>query len=128
MSDTGASSGPWQPAGYGPPPPGGFGPPGAPFEPMVPRLHPLAVTSMALGVLGLPCCCCGVLGLPFAITALVLGIVSAGKIRSEPRAWRGSGMALAGIVTGSIGILLELVALCPEFADGWRTWCIGSPL
>jgi hypothetical protein len=95
---------------------------------MVPRLHPLAVTSMTLGILGLPCCCCGVLGLPFAIAALVLGIVSAGKIRNEPQVWRGSGMAALGIVTGSIGILLELVALCPEFADGWRTWCMGSPL
>jgi hypothetical protein len=130
MPDTGASSSPWQPAGYGPPngpPPGGFGLPGAPFEPVIPRLHPLAIASMALGILGLPCCCCGVLGLPLAIAALVLGIVSAARIRNEPQAWKGSGMAVAGILTGSLGILLTLTALCPALADEWRTWCTGSP-
>jgi hypothetical protein len=89
-------------------------------------VHPLAVTSMTLGILGLPCCCCGVLGLPLAIAALVLGIVSAGKIRSEPEAWRGGAMAVAGIAAGSLGILLALAALCPTLADALRTRCPRS--
>jgi hypothetical protein len=57
----------------------------------------------------------------------VLGIVSAARIRNEPQAWKGSGMAVAGILTGSLGILLTLTALCPALADEWRTWCTGSP-
>jgi hypothetical protein len=113
------------PPGYGPPP-GGFGPPGAPIGPPTAQFNPLAITSMILGILSIPTCCCGFLGTPLAIAGLVLGVVAMGKIRSEPQAWKGGGMAIAGIVTASIGILLALAALFTTFDDALRTRYLGS--
>jgi len=112
------------PGGYGPPP-GGFGPPGAPFG-MTPQFHPLAITSMVLGILAIPTCCCGLLGAPLGVAGLVLGIVSMRKIRSEPQAWKGGGMAMAGIVTASIGLILALAALFTTYDDALRTRYLGS--
>jgi hypothetical protein len=84
-----------------------------------PSFNPLAITSMILGILSIPTCCCWFIGAPFliAIAALVLGIVAMGKIRGNPQAWKGSGMAVAGIVCGSIGLLLDLLAIFTTFDD-----------
>jgi hypothetical protein len=80
---------------------------------------------MVLGILGIPSCCCGFLGMPLSVAALVLGIVSTRKIKNEPQAWKGGGMAVAGIVTGGIGILLALAAFFTTYDDSLRTH-IGS--
>lgn len=112
--------------GYAPPP-GGFGPPGGPFEPPAPQFNPMAITSMVLGILSMPTCCCGFLGAPLAIAALVLGLVSLDKIRRDPQSWKGGGMAIAGIVTGGGGLLFELAAFFMAFDDAVRSrWCFGS--
>ena len=124
---SGSGPGGWRPppGGYGPPP-GGFGPPGAPFAPMGPRYHPLAITSMVLGILSIPTCCCGFLGVPLAIASLVVGTISLGKIRREPEVWKGGGMAVAGIVTAGVAILLAIGALFTTFDDSLRTRYMGS--
>ena len=121
----GSGPGGYGPPGYGPPP-GGFGPPGAPFSPMGPRFHPLAITSMVLGILAIPTCCCGFLGVPLAIASLVLGLIGLGKIRREPQVWKGGGMAIAGIVTAGIAILLAVGALFTTFDDALRTRYMGN--
>ena len=116
---------PGGPPGYGPPPGGGFGPPpggfGPPGGPMMmgggPRFNPLAIVSMVLGILSIPGCCCWFLGAPMAIAALVLGIVAFGKIRSNPQVFKGGGMAIAGIVCASVGLLLDLVAIFSTIDD-----------
>jgi hypothetical protein len=104
-----------QPPGYGPPP-GGFGP----QMPVGPQFNPLAITSMVLGILSIPSCCCWFAGAPLAIAGLVLGVVGLQKIRANPQTWRGGGMAVAGIVMASIGILLALGALFTTFDDALR--------
>ena len=72
---------------------------------------------MVLGILAIPTCCCGLLGGPLAIAALVTGIVSLRKIRRQPEVWKGDGMAIAGIVTGGIAILLAFAAFFTTFDD-----------
>jgi len=93
--------------------------------PMGPQLNPLAIASMVLGILSIPTCCCAFLGTPLSVGAVVLGFVSLSKIRSQPQMWRGSGMAVAGIVCGGVGILLWILALCTSMADGLRTRYLG---
>ena len=81
---------------------------------------------MVLGILSIPSCCCGFVGVPLAVTALVLGIISMGKIRREPQAWKGRGMAIAGIAIASVALLLTLAAFATTFGDGLRARYVGS--
>ena len=92
---------------------------------MGPQFNPLAIASMVLGILSIPACCCWFTSTPLAIGGLVLGIVSMQRIRANPAAWRGGGMAMAGIVTASVGLLLALAALFTTFDDGLRSRYMG---
>ena len=82
-----------------------------------PSFSPLAIASMVLGILSVPFCCCWFAGAPMSIAGLVLGIIAMGKIRGNPQAWKGSGMAIAGIACASLGLLLDLVAIFSTFDD-----------
>lgn len=100
------------PAGDTPPPPGGYPPP-APggYGQQPPQNNTKALISMILGivsvVLGL---CCGVVALA-GIAAIVLGIIARKEIDQSQGTQKGSGMALAGIITGAIAILLFVVGI-----------------
>ena len=117
------------PPGYGPPP-GGFGPPpggfgGPPGMMGGPKLNGLAIASMICGILSIPTCFCSCfapgLNSPLAIAALVLGIIGMSKIRGAPQMYKGGGMAITGIVTGSIGIILVLLAAFTAIDDSIRS-------
>ncbi|HEY8041573.1 MAG TPA: DUF4190 domain-containing protein [Polyangiaceae bacterium] len=119
---------PQGPPGYGPPPggfgppPGGFGPPGGPPGMMMggQRFSPLAITSMILGIVSIPGCCCWFIGAPVAVAGLVLGIIAMGKIRGNPQMWKGGGMAIAGIVCASVGLILAMVAIFSTVDDNLK--------
>lgn len=51
----------------------------------------------------------GILALLGAIAAIVFGIVSLGKIRKEPQKYGGKGLAITGIILGSLFLLLVMV-------------------
>jgi hypothetical protein len=112
------------PPGYGPPPgggfgpPGGYGPPGAMMPPGMmmggPRVSPLAIISLICGLLSMPTCFCscvapGING-PLPLAALICGFMALGKIREAPQLWKGSEMAITGIVTGGLGFILVMMA------------------
>lgn len=62
-----------------------------------------AIASMVCGILSLICCCFSLFSLVLGIAAVVLGIVSlSGK-------YEGKGMAIAGIITGGIGIFIWVI-------------------
>jgi type II secretory pathway pseudopilin PulG len=63
----------------------------------------MAVASLILGIVGLPCG--GFLGLG-ALAALILGIVALVKAKNEPALYGGSGMAIGGIVTSVLSLLV----------------------
>jgi Domain of unknown function (DUF4190) len=124
MNDAGWRGPP--PGGFGAPP-AGFGPPAPPFTPPAPQWSPLAIASMILGLLSMPTCCCGFLGAPLGLASLVLGIVSLGKIRGESQVWKGSGMAIAGIVMGATGLLMTVVAIVAACLEAWQPhWFPGA--
>ena len=91
--------------GYGPPP-------AAPFDPAYygpAKTHPLATTSLALGISSFPvACCCWMVSPALSIAAIVFGIIALQKIRQQPDMHAGHGIAIAGIVLGAIGLATAL--------------------
>ncbi len=73
---------------------------------------PNSTASLVLGILSIPTCLCyGVLGLILGIIAIVLGKNAQKKYNENPDSYTGEGNAKAGIITGIIGIVLNLVYL-----------------
>ena len=61
------------------------------------------IASMVCGILSLICCCFSLFSLVLGVAAVVLGIVClSGK-------YEGKGMAIAGIITGGIGIFIWVI-------------------
>jgi len=65
----------------------------------------LAVGSLVCGILGLIGCCAWPIAGPLAIVAIVLGFVALGKVKADPASFGGRGMAKAGVILGSLGLL-----------------------
>ena len=73
------------------------------------RTHPLATTSMILGIVALTIgwCCC--YGLPFNILGLIFALVALNQIRSQPHLWEGQGLAITGLVLSSVSLVISVV-------------------
>lgn len=67
----------------------------------------LAIISLVCGILSLICCSWFI---P-AIAAIVLGFIARGKANSDPANYGGAGLALGGIITGAISILVGIVVV-----------------
>ena len=81
-----------------PPPPDTIASPYGP--PAQPLRTGMAVAALVLGILGLFTC------LPAGVVGLILGIIALVRANSEPQRYGGGGMAIGGIVTGALGVLL----------------------
>lgn len=90
----------------------GFQPTIVPTAPAPLKKNTLAIVSMVLGIIGLAGLpvTCG-LSLAISIPATVLGYLSYQKIRRPPREFGGTGFAFAGIITGSIGMVIAPIVL-----------------
>lgn len=81
-------------------------PPGY-YPPVVPT-NGLAIASMVCGILAIISCYFGgIMGLP----AVICGHLAISSIRKAPFEMGGRGMAIAGLVTGYLGILFSLCVL-----------------
>ena len=68
----------------------------------------LALLSLIFGLLSLTIgLICG--GPLFGVVAIVLGVIALLKIKSDPRRFGGKGLAIAGIIAGSLQMLLMVV-------------------
>lgn len=65
----------------------------------------LAIVSLVLGILSLVTCCFMYFSLPASIAGLITGILNIKK--QNP----GKGMAIAGIITSSISLLLAIIGI-----------------
>ncbi len=106
----GAPAGPGGAAPYGQPaygqPPGYPPPSGAPAGYGQPQKNaPLAIVSLVLGIVGVPCCTLFV----FGIAAVVTGFLARRQIDASQGALKGGGMAMAGLVLGAVTIVLAIV-------------------
>ncbi len=66
----------------------------------------LAVASLVLGILSVTC-----LGLLAGIPAIILGHIAHNRARRQPDQYGGSGLAIAGFVTGYASLLVTFVML-----------------
>jgi predicted Zn finger-like uncharacterized protein len=72
----------------------------------------LAVTALVLGILAVfPGCCCGFLGIPLSIGAIITG----GIAMKNPE---GKGMAITGIVLGIIMLALTILSIVVNIGMG----------
>lgn len=67
----------------------------------------LAIISLVCGILSLICCSWFIPG----IAAIVLGFIARSKANNDPQNYAGGGMALAGIITGGISIVLGIIVI-----------------
>lgn len=87
--------------GYGGPPPG---------YPQTLPTNGKATAALITGITTLVlswCCGLGILG----VVAIVLGVQGRAEIRRSPDTQTGDGLALAGIITGAIAVVVGLLVL-----------------
>lgn len=70
-----------------------------------PQNNPLAIASLVCGIISLPMVIC-CYGLPFNVLAIIMGFIAVGQIDKSPDTMTGRGMAIAGIVTGVVSLIL----------------------
>lgn len=88
---------------------------------------PLAIASLATGASGVVFnCCCGPLSVALGLTAVVLGLVSISRINAEPERFGAKGMAISGIATGVVAMLvypiLIVFSVALPFAPSLTSW------
>jgi hypothetical protein len=71
----------------------------------------LAIVSLVVGILSLLCCAWFVPG----IVAIVLGFLARSKANSDPASYGGAGLALGGIITGAISLVLGVIVVILYF-------------
>ncbi len=101
------------PAPFGQPPSlqGSWTPPPPPAYPVAPQ-QSLAIASLILGIISPTIGLCCYLGMLTGPVAIILGIVALVQIKNDPTKYSGKGMAIGGIVTGSLYfVLLALIIL-----------------
>jgi hypothetical protein len=97
-----------QPYGQQPPYPPAYGQP-APYG-YPPRTNGKATAALwsGIGALVLSLCCgAGILG----IVPIILGVKARGEIRSSGGQQQGDGIALAGIITGAVAVVLSIAII-----------------
>lgn len=88
-----------------PPPPPQPRPTTITYDPAPAKNNPLALWSMITGIVSVACCC-NIIG-PVSI---ILGIIGLSQIKKNP-AQRGKGFAIAGIVLGSLALVMMIVSV-----------------
>lgn len=67
----------------------------------------LAIISLVTGILSLLCCGWFIPG----IAAIVMGFIARGKATSDPAQYGGAGLALGGMITGGISLVLGVIVV-----------------
>ena len=94
-----------------PPPPPQYGAPVPPHGGLPAKTSGKAITSLVTGIISLPAICCWPLGAILGIVGIVFGVLARKEIAASAGQQKGAGMALAGIITGAIAIVLIVIVL-----------------
>lgn len=83
-------------------------PESAPAPPALRKTEPLSIWSLVLGILSIVGCAFG--GFLSAIPAVICGHIGLSRIKRDP-SLDGKGMAIAGLITGYLGLLVFIPAI-----------------
>lgn len=92
-----------------------------PFQPPVAgggQSQTLALTSLILGGVGIVTIIptliftfCGILPIGFGLAAIITGFLGRSRAKKKPEEYTGGGLALGGIITGAISLLVPIVII-----------------
>ncbi|MGQ0540540.1 MAG: DUF4190 domain-containing protein [Blastocatellia bacterium] len=75
----------------------------------------LAIVSLVLGILGLTICCGSLIP---SLAAMITGFMARSKASNDPANYGGGGLALGGLITGVVGLILSIAYLIFVFFLG----------
>ena len=90
---------------------------GSPMRVGAQQNQTLAIISLVLGILGVVTICCYG-GLPLGTAAVITGYIAMNQEKNDPLNYGGRGMALGGIITGAISLVIGIGFIL--------LWIIGS--
>jgi hypothetical protein len=67
----------------------------------------LPTISLVLGILGVVTICCYG-GIPLGAAAVIMGVIAMNQEKNDPQNYGGRGMAIGGIVTGAISLVIGI--------------------
>jgi len=102
-----------------PPPPPVPTPPPAFGAPVPSGGKGLAITSLITGIAAIALCCYWFIAIPAGVAAVITGILAMQRGQSK-------GMAIAGLITGGLGVLLGLVLAILTFTGGLDDYCSSN--
>lgn len=79
-----------------------------------------AIGSLVCGCLSIICCCMCCFGFPLSIAAIALGVVCLMKN------FEGRGLAIGGIATGGVGILLQIIFAIAAYSNDLYSEIFGA--
>lgn len=71
-----------------------------------------AIASLVCGCLAILCCFGGCISWIFSIVAIIMGVITISK------KYDGRGFAIAGIITGSVGVVLSIIMVVVMVSEG----------
>lgn len=96
-------------------------PAGPPVLAQAQRVNPFAITGLILGLVSITfglCCCYGI---PFNVLGIIFSLVALAQIKGSPHLYSGEGIAIAGLVTSLLSIALVALLLMLGVALNWHT-------
>lgn len=74
-------------------------------SPQPTKTNGLAITSLVLGIVAIPCTCFYGTGILFGIAALITGLIARRQIKESDGTQSGDGLAIAGMILGVLAVL-----------------------
>jgi hypothetical protein len=95
--------------GYQAYPPVGYQVPGYGMAHNPTSANALGIVSLVLGILSIPLGCCSFFGLIMPVPAIICGIL--GMRKADQGQANNKGMAIAGLICGSVGLMISLIII-----------------
>ena len=85
------------------------------------RVNPFATTGLIMGLVSITfglCCCYGI---PFNVLGVIFSLVALAQIKGSPHVYSGKGIAIAGLITSLLSIVLVALLMILGVALNWHT-------
>ena len=87
------------------------------FSGVVSPSQGLAMAAMIVGIVSIPGFCCYA-GFYLGPAAMIMGIIALVQIKNDPARYGGKGLAIAGLVTGAVSLVVTILFIILAVAVG----------